>query len=42
MFDMRFLDEIREAELEKVVPHLPAGGEVLEIGGGTGAQARTL
>jgi len=42
MFDLRFLDEIREAELERVVPHLPAGGEVLEIGGGTGAQARSL
>jgi SAM-dependent methyltransferase len=42
MFDMRFLDEIREAELETVVPRLPAGGAVLEIGGGTGAQALSL
>lgn len=42
MFDLRFLDEIREAELEKVVPRLPAGGAVLEIGGGTGAQALSL
>lgn len=42
MFDLRFLDELREAELEKIVPHLPAGGAVLEIGGGTGAQALAL
>jgi len=42
MFDLRFLDEIREAELEKVVPRLPAGGAILEIGGGNGAQARSL
>ena len=42
MFDLRFLDEIREAELEKIVPHLPAGGTILEIGGGTGSQALSL
>lgn len=42
MFSLRFLAEIREAELASVVPRLPAGGAVLEIGGGTGDQARLL
>lgn len=42
MFDLRFLLDIREDELSKVVPHLPASGDVLEIGGGTGAQALSL
>ncbi len=42
MFSFRFLAELRESELTTVIPHLPPGGEVLEIGGGTGSQALLL
>jgi len=42
MFSFRFLAEIRESELSTIVPHLPTGGAILEIGGGTGDQALLL
>ena len=42
MFSIEFLHEIRAHELEFIVRHLPAGARILEIGGGTGAQAREL
>jgi len=42
MFSFRFLAELREAELSAIVPHLPSGGEILEIGGGAGTQALLL
>jgi SAM-dependent methyltransferase len=42
VFSFRFLAELREAELVTIVPHLPAGGTIVEIGGGTGDQALSL
>jgi SAM-dependent methyltransferase len=42
MFTIDFLHQIRAAELEVIAGHLPAGAAVLEIGAGTGAQARAL
>jgi SAM-dependent methyltransferase len=36
------LATIRKAELDAVLPHLPTGGKVLELGAGTGFQAMLL
>jgi SAM-dependent methyltransferase len=40
--DLGYLERLRLQELEAVLPHLPRGARVLEIGAGTGAQAREL
>jgi SAM-dependent methyltransferase len=42
MFNLAFLSVLRAAELEKIVGYLEPGCRVLEIGGGTGQQARML
>jgi len=42
MFDIEFLHVIREFEYAQIVKRLPAGATILEIGGGTGYQARRL
>lgn len=42
MFSITFLNAIREYEIGKVLEHFPPGATVLEIGGGTGWQAKRL
>lgn len=42
MFDLAFLHVLREHELERIIARLRRGARVLEIGGGTGYQARRL
>ena len=42
MFSIEFLHVIREHEIEKIVKHIAPGARVLEIGGGTGYQAKRL
>jgi len=42
LFSIDFLHVIREFELARVVSHFRVGARVLEIGGGTGYQARRL
>lgn len=42
MFSIEFLHEIRAHELAWITRHLPPASRILEIGGGTGAQAREL
>lgn len=42
MFNLEFLHVIREFEYAQIVRRLPAGARVLEIGGGTGYQAKRL
>ena len=42
MFSIEFLNKIRSHELSFYKPFLPAGSKVLEIGGGTGVQAKQL
>jgi SAM-dependent methyltransferase len=42
MFDSKFLDAIRECELEVVLPYLRSGARVLEFGAGNGSQAKQL
>jgi len=42
MFSLDFLKQIRSHELDFYKPFLPAGARLLEIGGGTGEQARQL
>jgi SAM-dependent methyltransferase len=39
VFSVDFLNRIRTAEIEAIVPHFPPGARVLEIGAGTGRQA---
>lgn len=41
-FDVAFLNKIRAYELEQYLRHFPAGARILEIGGGTGMQAKLL
>lgn len=42
MFNLEFLNAIREYELARIISHLSPRCRVLEIGGGTGFQARRL
>lgn len=42
MFDLAFLAALRAAELERIVRWFKPGSKVLEIGGGTGQQAKLL
>jgi len=43
VFSLEHLNTLRSAEIEKIVGHLrPPGAQVLEIGAGTGQQAREL
>ena len=42
MFSIEFLHAVREHEIEKIVKHIAPGARVLEIGGGTGYQAKRL
>src|SRR4051812_39479237 len=42
MFSVDHLNNLRLAELEQAMPHLPPGSRILEIGAGTGQQARAL
>lgn len=42
MFSIDFLNVLRKAEIDKIVPLLPAGARILEIGAGTGQQALEL
>lgn len=42
MFSIAFLDQLRAAELEIVLPELRPGSRLLEFGAGTGTQARAL
>jgi SAM-dependent methyltransferase len=42
VFSHQYLDEIRLLELDIVLPLLPPGARILEIGGGTGRQALEL
>lgn len=42
MFSVEFLNVLRAYELKFIASHLTPGASILEIGGGTGAQAREL
>jgi SAM-dependent methyltransferase len=42
MFSTEFLNQIRAHELQTYLPHFPAGARILEVGGGTGVQAKML
>lgn len=42
MFSIAFLNELRAAELAHIVACMPPGSRVLEVGAGTGQQARLL
>jgi ubiquinone/menaquinone biosynthesis C-methylase UbiE len=42
MFSIEFLHTVREHEIEKIVKHIAPGARILEIGGGTGYQAKRL
>jgi ubiquinone/menaquinone biosynthesis C-methylase UbiE len=42
LFSVDFVNKLRSVEVEKVAELLPAGARVLEIGAGTGRQARDL
>ena len=42
MFNIEFLHVIREFEYKEIIDRLPAGSRILEIGGGTGYQAKRL
>ncbi|MDH4185584.1 MAG: class I SAM-dependent methyltransferase [Nitrospira sp.] len=42
MFSIEFLNRVRNYEIEKIAEHFPPGATVLEIGGGTGYQAKQL
>jgi SAM-dependent methyltransferase len=42
VLSLEHLEVIRRAEIDRIVPLFPAGARILEIGAGTGAQAREL
>lgn len=42
MFSLEYLDTLRTAEIEKVLPFFPVNARILEIGAGTGKQALEL
>jgi SAM-dependent methyltransferase len=42
MFSIEFLNEVRNYEIGKISEHFPLGATMLEIGGGTGYQAKQL
>jgi SAM-dependent methyltransferase len=42
MFSLDHLHAIRAAELRRIAAYLPPGGRILELGAGTGGQARAL
>src|SRR5436309_261412 len=42
MFSIEFLHTIREHEIEMISKHFAPGARILEIGGGTGYQAKLL
>ena len=42
MFSIEFLNEVRNYEIGKIAEHFPLGATMLEIGGGTGYQAKQL
>lgn len=42
MFSLEFLHRVRRHEVETIVRHLAPGARILEIGGGTGYQAKLL
>lgn len=42
MFSIEFLHRVRDYEINKISPHFPPGARILEIGGGTGYQAKQL
>ena len=42
MFSYEHLDTIRAAEIDRIIPFLPAGASILEVGAGTGKQALEL
>jgi glycosyltransferase involved in cell wall biosynthesis/SAM-dependent methyltransferase len=42
VFSTEFLHIVREYEIEEIAKHFPPGASILEIGGGTGFQARQL
>ncbi len=42
MFSLKFLNALRSAEIEKIVPLVSPGARILEIGAGTGEQAAKL
>lgn len=42
MFSIEFLHMVREHEIGTVVPHLAPGARILELGGGSGFQAKKL
>lgn len=42
MLDVRFINELRLAEMKRLVRFIPEGSRILEFGAGTGQQARFL
>lgn len=42
MFSIEFLHRVRDYEINKISPHFPPGARILEVGGGTGYQAKQL
>lgn len=42
MFNLKYLSQLRLEEMQRILPLLQAGSRVLEIGAGTGEQARFL
>lgn len=42
MFSIEYLNTLRAAEIVTIVPYLPSGARILEIGAGTGLQALEL
>jgi hypothetical protein len=42
MFSVDYLNELRLAELERVTARIPSNSAILELGAGTGIQAKAL